>query len=567
LGVPMAGRAFDIGTQESEGKLLDRGPHGLDLVGNSGRAVEFVAVSGDYASADHHQDFNIAGKSWRIGVTFWFSANPGSTQVILAKDGNDLGWLIGIRDTGKVAWISRKTETGVHYAVDLDTAATAGAWNTLVLEGSGGVCTSSVLNDSTTTLTTITAENGTYGDSLKILSVGSRDPDASSPLHFDGYLAAISIETDGVVRADWLLADHATGTLDGKPGMDRSGNGHHLTFTGCEVAGADFPHPVPQLGLMGWNTIMEFDGVNDLIYPFPNTVLGPGDVLDWQMYIADQSTLNRHVFVDNSSNRFYIRHDQAYFTLNGSGGAHALSRSYAFEWVDCSLTKTETDIELRINGTLEVTRSLGSSFTFKSVGSLFANTDQLFKGHIVNMRKNGVQIASGRDGSSGSWGGATVEGSPDTTVVLASLADPSKDALGNPIDRQLAPGEFRPPEGGSGVIADDAAMANTKTVSLWTWYDGTDGTIVNLGTPTITASADAVATSGITSPTVYVNGVAGTALAVGWNHVAVTSATAFDCGPLTFDDKAIARALAYDNVEQSASNILRIYRATRSAYQ
>ena len=120
------------------------------------------------------------------------------------------------------------------------------------------------------------------------------------------------------------------------------------------------------------------------------------------------------------------------------------------------------------------------------------------------------------------------EGYSPQCLIPASDSNPAQDAIGNPIDNP------RPNNKVINLIADDAkatvaadaSMDVTKTIEGWVYYDGTDQTFLDIGTPIINSSSDVLGSTLAGTLTYYVNGVATTALgSAGWKHIAITSDT------------------------------------------
>jgi len=114
--------------------------------------------------------------------------------------------------------------------------------------------------------------------------------------------------------------------------------------------------------------------------------------------------------------------------------------------------------------------------------------------------------------------------------------------------------------------ADDATLAAMKSWVTVIDYDGEDHTLIDLGTPTISSSSDALTSSGITSPTYYVDGVAGTALSPGKRLICVTTSTATDCGPVNPSTTLQTRPVLGYDVELTASEVLKVHNIISRRY-
>ena len=77
---------------------------------------------------------------------------------------------------------------------------------------------------------------------------------------------------------------------------------------------------------------------------------------------------------------------------------------------------------------------------------------------------------------------------------------------------------------GTSGYASVANTITTRSVSFWVKPTTNTASMLNLtATAYITATGGTISATGFTSPTIYVNGVAGGVLAAGgWNHIAVT---------------------------------------------
>jgi hypothetical protein len=153
----------------------------------------------------------------------------------------------------------------------------------------------------------------------------------------------------------------------------------------------------------------------------------------------------------------------------------------------------------------------------------------------------------------------------DTVYLPEDQSNPGFDVLGNAIANPR--GQLLNPRGVAGdsiTILEDATLGTMKTWAFIVNYDGEDQTLLDLGTPEITVASDTIATSGITSPTIYVDGVATTTLTTGRHLVVVTTETATDCGPITCSNLIQnGKDVGYDTNPLSASQVSQLYRALR----
>jgi hypothetical protein len=81
-------------------------------------------------------------------------------------------------------------------------------------------------------------------------------------------------------------------------------------------------------------------------------------------------------------------------------------------------------------------------------------------------------------------------------------------------------------EGGNEYISIPALTPTIKTISFWFNPDSTDESILQLSSSAnVKLVAGAITTTGFTSPTIYVNGVATATTTSGWQEITITTAT------------------------------------------
>jgi hypothetical protein len=234
--------------------------------------------------------------------------------------------------------------------------------------------------------------------------------------------------------------------------------------------------------------------------------------------------------------------------------------------VSCSLTKsagiettagTYTATDFKIGRRLTQFPFLGVIYDLE-VGEISASLIASYKGYGNTNADWEDQIGS-NDG--------TVNGSPDNHYIPASDSDNSIDALGAAIDNP------RPNNKVINLIADDAkatvaadaSMDVTKTIEGWVYYDGTDQTFLDIGTPIINSSSDVLGSTLAGSLTYYVNGVATTALgSAGWKYIVIASDTAQATDAI--DILATSAAWKFIDRTLSAAEVLARFNSSRFQY-
>ena len=137
------------------------------------------------------------------------------------------------------------------------------------------------------------------------------------------------------------------------------------------------------------------------------------------------------------------------------------------------------------------------------------------------------------------------------------------DALGNALTFQRTPKTLNLTDGASAQIA--APVPDTiKTVANWIWHDGTAKTHIDGGSWTVGSTGTALTSTGFTGAAYFVNGVSGTTLSAGWNHVMVASTAELTTADIDFTNVQ-AHFLAYPTMEV-ADTALQNFNATKSEY-
>lgn len=143
------------------------------------------------------------------------------------------------------------------------------------------------------------------------------------------------------------------------------------------------------------------------------------------------------------------------------------------------------------------------------------------------------------------------------------------DASGTGNDGDLYTGRTMAFDGTNDVITIGDTSQNVKTVVFWVWPDTTTEKFMQLqasGAVDIGITSGTLSGTGWTSPTYYVNGVAGTSVSSGaWQMIAVTSATAIDASDVKlglsnadyFDGK-LSNVIFYGS-ELTANQVAQLY--------
>jgi hypothetical protein len=148
-------------------------------------------------------------------------------------------------------------------------------------------------------------------------------------------------------------------------------------------------------------------------------------------------------------------------------------------------------------------------------------------------------------------------------LVPASDVTPTLDAYGNALTFRRTPKTLNLTDGASAQIA--APVPDTiKTVANWIWHDGTAKTHIDGGNWTVGSTTTALTSTGFTGAAYFVNGVSGTTLSAGWNHVLVASPAALTT-PYIHYTEVQAHFLAYITTE-GADTALQNYTTTKSDY-
>jgi hypothetical protein len=392
------------------------------------------------------------------------------------------------------------------------------------------------------------------------LFVGSDD---GSTNFFAGDICDVRVASVGT----WYLNDHPAGSLDGLPAFDSSGNGNdgvHVGGTSIVGEGA----PVPQTALQDWNA----GGTGPTaIYESDFSVNADG----W--FASSISVSGNQDGINGEDNCLLLNSGVAAggrFNLNSLTLGMVIGKTYRLDFRYYAATSADDGLFFQI----------GDEFDSSSYLILEADNQTVIGGSWQTVSLYFTADASGvklklTTTNTAALGELNSNISNDfyfkdlvlrewfsSSVYLPEASDnPGFDTFGNAIANPR--GYLLNPRGESGdsiTILEDATLGAMKTWAMIVNYDGEDQTLLDLGTPEITIASDTIATSGITSPTIYVDGVATTTLTTGRHLIVVTTETATDCGPITCSNLIQnGKDVGYDTNPLSASGVSQLYRALR----
>lgn len=444
LGIPRGGRVIDLTRGDG---ASDTSGNGNDPALLSGHSVTLDGV-GDNITFPATSATAIAGTTKTITIYVRVSAFPAASEAILGRGGvgtgGDGGYAVFLTTAGAIQAITRNASVLLTSVVS-DGNVIVDEWNKISVTFSGRVVDQIKINDVVQDLTVLTDVAGTYVDSADVFRIGARGTGGVASSFFAGDVADLNVlDAAGSVTLSALLNEHPSGTLDGKPAFDRSGNGNHGTIVGGE-GNVGEAAPVPQTALMDWNKRMWFDGVDDEIdlgaplipatgdfdvsgsFRLPDIGTGPTNevllsqfqgVTDGRFAVAADSTVGLQVVINHSSGNVLIQ-----------GGA--LENNQVYTWRVA-----------RVSGTLTAYLD-GVSVGSDSSGRAIMQTQNTNIGGnaLISKRTKGLLFNYDIDGTlwDGSLKGAiangwTVNGSPANIYLPASLATTTEDALGNDID-------------------------------------------------------------------------------------------------------------------------------------
>lgn len=368
----------------------------------------------------------------------------------------------------------------------------------------------------------------------------------------------VDADTSTVV-GHWTLAEHsapAGDALNEFPALDSSGNGYHGTHIGC--SGGTGETTILQTAGMDWNAYrtVKYSNVNGT--PLRSTTAVVADPAGGSsnvtritvsssgsvavsgissLDVSHEAMASIEVYIPSSNTEVSgIWLSDAFgtsgFAIDGEGLAQD-------QWVTISGIGVPTTTDLRIQLDNDINGLVGTV----GAGGI---------GDVVYVRN--LQVTNGAK----------------NVLVPVSDTNPSLDALGtaiqNPRPNNKVFNGFG--EGEKWTVADATSIDAVKTFSGFVYWDGVSDTVwldlTGADAVTISASAGALTSAGITTPTYYVNGAAGTSLNVGWNGIMITTATAVNCGPWEGEDRH-GSIKGYSD-EKAADDAAQNYNAQKGQY-
>jgi hypothetical protein len=466
------------------------------------------------------------------------------------------------RQDGLTNWTLRERTSGTTRGAAFDSALIIGETYTFNLSRSGDVVTMSV--DGVTQTGTATVASG---EELGWNEIGARSNGTLD--FFKGTIHSIS---------------DSLGTAWDGTQADAIAQG--WTVSGSPATVADLRRTIPQTALQDWNagyitnTSNYYDlgnlagfnvGTNDFSFGFGCLVKTD---IQYEIFTKFNTTggASFRVFRRPTTGALVVStySDGTTGSLTGGDsvpGALPIGKVVNFEFI-----KSGTSFVIYKNGAIFDTLTVGAD-VFNSTTKLQVNArDGLAAAAGLFMfdvwfKNNGTEIVRVPlvGNPAPDLTGATMVGTPDSVYLPEASDNPGFDVLGNAIANPRS-GLLNPrgETGDSITILEDATLGAMKTWAMIVNYDGEDQTLLDLGTPEITVASDTIATSGITSPTIYVDGVATTTLTTGRHLIVVTTETATDCGPITCSNLIQnGKDVGYDTNPLSASGVSQLYRALR----
>ncbi len=355
-------------------------------------------------------------------------------------------------------------------------------------------------------------------------------------------IADLQIGTAHWPHADW--SDPTASGLNGKTIVDVGPDDFHGVCTGCN--GFTEEATIPQTGNRNWNKYQHFGGATSIV-SLNSTITLTGDFsVDFaftydgssavQEYTGGLSTLQR--FLYNGSN-------STFFLANGVSTATFSGIVPVVGFNTINISRTGSLVTLTLNEGTD-SQTFAADFVISQLGARFGNTNNVI-GIItsININNQTTYTGLGNDPWADTTGSndGTESGAFTRQLALASDANDQVDAYGTAILKpRLNNQTFNGFDDGEKWTTPDATSLDAvKTFIGFVFYDGVNDTtwldLTAADTIIINASSGVLASSGITSPTYYTNGAAGTALNTGWNHVMVTTATAVNCGPIDGENR------------------------------
>ena len=370
--------------------------------------------------------------------------------------------------------------------------------------------------------------------------------------------------------------DHSGADLDELRLFGTRGNTGYCV--GCSSISQQ-EHPVPQLAGVDWQEYTQFDGVDDYI-SIDGMTSTPGYFgaceIEVDVYIPD--------ITDNSAvcalglNCYFLGYGSGFYIVNGNTVAVGTSGFHNFRCAFDSLGRATdfiVDGATIFSGLALTGGSSGTKYYIGASSLAEAPPTTFNKNLIYNFSLSGSSVKNFAfkgyglnpwEDTTGGGNNGVENGSPGRILATSHRAN-STDTIGNPFElsRQTST-TFNVPSSGTIEIADIVAYNSVQTVMFWFYHDETDKTILDLGTPEITVASDVLSSSGITAPTYYVDGSVSTAISAGWNFIAVTTATAFNAGPIVAAGPLILDKIAFYSDQKALTDIFSVYNLTNRIY-
>ena len=352
--------------------------------------------------------------------------------------------------------------------------------------------------------------------------------------------------------AEWQL-DEGTGTT----AKDTSGNNNTGTLTNG---------PTWTNGKFG--NAVKFDGSSNYISAasFSNATSVTDYSYGFWFYLNSFSHSRMYAF-DFRGNGSAASGTAPLFIIDQSGGSCLLNAYTGYElisgavpclaqWHYISVTRAGSVTSIYMDGILQKTGNSGTGSSDLSAGKRIGTYSAASAGgnywwngkldgfKFYNYARTPAQIAwdYNRGGPVGWWKmdecqGATIHDSSgnanDGTLTVgasgtqasAGTCTTASTAWGNGTT-----GKFNSSlnfDGTDDYVNEPTSVANVQGVSFWTKPSTTTQSFLQLASGiSVSASAGSVSATGFTSPTIYVNGVLGGAVAAGvWNHIVITTGT------------------------------------------
>lgn len=349
-------------------------------------------------------------------------------------------------------------------------------------------------------------------------------------------IADLQIGTAHWSHADW--SDPTASGLNGKVIADVGPDDFHGFCTGCN--GFTEEATIPQTGNRNWNKYRWFNGANtslDYGSPLFPATADFDETFYW--YITESSAPATNLYAmeqaTSAANFFGVSLTSGgrIALVGGSGTAgdriFTSANPYYQTLVKVRITKTSGTLEMYINDA-----SIGTyatPYSLQQVNTQWGRSSFLSGGRRITGLVYGDSVSG------------TESGTFTRQLALASDANEQVDAYGTTIlEPRLNNQTFNGfGDGEKWTTPDATSLDAVKTFIGFVFYDGINDTtwldLTAADTIIINASSGALASSGITSPTYYTNGAAGTALNTGWNHIMLTTETAVNCGPIDGENR------------------------------